>query len=268
MDTVSTFLLESKEGYCVHYATAMALMARIVGIPARVAVGYTGGTAVADGYEVTTNNAHAWPELYFAELGWLAFEPTSSVGPIPRYTDPAPQPTAPPENASPSPSAAPGQPSPDSPSASQNTISPLLWQLPLALLLLAGLAALPGLIRFGQRKHRLRQGQSSTSAATGAWAEVRASLEDRRISWPTSSPLLTAAQLVANLPAPAGIALLDIANIVQRVRYARHGASTQELAALVGQFRKALPERGWERFRIEMLPKSFWVALSKQFVKR
>ena len=55
----------------------MALFARLLGIPARVGMGYTAGSQLADGsWVVQTKDAHAWPELYFDGVGWLRFEPT------------------------------------------------------------------------------------------------------------------------------------------------------------------------------------------------
>jgi len=78
VDGVDYVLFERREGYCNYYASAMALMARIVGIPARVASGYAVGEPSDDGlYHINESNAHSWPELYFGELGWIEFEPTS-----------------------------------------------------------------------------------------------------------------------------------------------------------------------------------------------
>jgi transglutaminase-like putative cysteine protease len=86
--------LSVKSGYCVHFASTMAVMARLEGIPARVVVGYQPGerTVVAgrDVYEVTSDDLHAWPELFFDGLGWVRFEPTPGRGIVPTY---APQPT-------------------------------------------------------------------------------------------------------------------------------------------------------------------------------
>jgi transglutaminase-like putative cysteine protease len=77
--------LDAKEGYCVHFSAAMAVMARTLGIPSRIAVGYAPGQT-ADGstegrpvYEVYTDQLHAWPELYFDDIGWLPFEPTPGL---------------------------------------------------------------------------------------------------------------------------------------------------------------------------------------------
>ncbi|MFD0660006.1 transglutaminase TgpA family protein [Thermocatellispora tengchongensis] len=70
------FLINSRVGYCEQFAAAMAVMARVLDIPARVAIGYTGGTNVGGTWQVGTHDSHAWPELYFEGVGWLAFEPT------------------------------------------------------------------------------------------------------------------------------------------------------------------------------------------------
>ena len=74
------FLTVSKKGYCQQFAFAMAVLARLLGIPSRVAVGFTPGTATGatSTYQVKTSDAHAWPELYFQGLGWMRFEPTPS----------------------------------------------------------------------------------------------------------------------------------------------------------------------------------------------
>lgn len=79
--------LQAKEGFCVHFSFSMAAMARTLGIPARVAVGFTPGTPQADGsMSVGSKDAHAWPELYFEGAGWTRFEPTPSRGTPPEYT--------------------------------------------------------------------------------------------------------------------------------------------------------------------------------------
>lgn len=74
------FLINSRVGYCEQFAASMAVMARVLGIPARVAIGYTGGSNVGGVWQVGTQDTHAWPELYFEGVGWLAFEPTPSGG--------------------------------------------------------------------------------------------------------------------------------------------------------------------------------------------
>jgi transglutaminase-like putative cysteine protease len=76
------FVLRSREGYCQHFAGAMAVMLRLLGIPSRVAVGFTSGDydERLGEYTVTDHNAHAWVEVYFPGKGWLPFDPTPGRG--------------------------------------------------------------------------------------------------------------------------------------------------------------------------------------------
>jgi transglutaminase-like putative cysteine protease len=86
------FLTQVREGYCEQFAIAMAMMARQVGVPSRVAVGFTAGEVVDNDYvQVTTHDAHAWPELWFPNAGWVPFEPTPRADgtvTLPVYTTP------------------------------------------------------------------------------------------------------------------------------------------------------------------------------------
>ncbi|MER5971065.1 DUF3488 and transglutaminase-like domain-containing protein [Streptomyces sp. NPDC002055] len=78
--------LKQKQGFCVHFSFSMAAMARTLGIPSRVAVGFTPGSSGADGsMSVGLKDAHAWPELYFQGIGWTRFEPTPTRGTVPDY---------------------------------------------------------------------------------------------------------------------------------------------------------------------------------------
>ncbi|MEX2274583.1 MAG: DUF3488 and transglutaminase-like domain-containing protein [Actinomycetota bacterium] len=73
------FLTATKSGFCQQFAGSMAVMLRTLEIPARIAVGFTEGLVIGpDRYEVGTDDAHAWVEVYFPDHGWLAFEPTQS----------------------------------------------------------------------------------------------------------------------------------------------------------------------------------------------
>ena len=78
VSTAEQFLFNVRRGYCEQFASVFAAMVRSLGIPARVAVGYTWGTWNPDRqeYVVRGHHAHAWPEVYFAGVGWVAFEPT------------------------------------------------------------------------------------------------------------------------------------------------------------------------------------------------
>jgi transglutaminase-like putative cysteine protease len=100
---LEAFVFETKTGYCEYYATAMALMLRATGIPARVAVGFLPGTMTIaadpaagidrDIYEVSTSDAHAWVEVLFDGYGWIKFDPTprtdgSTLAPVEDDLDP------------------------------------------------------------------------------------------------------------------------------------------------------------------------------------
>ena len=79
-NAIESFLNE-RVGYCEQFSATFAAMARTLGIPSRVAVGFTPGTLGSDGwYSVLGKNAHAWPELWFDGIGWVAFEPTPGRG--------------------------------------------------------------------------------------------------------------------------------------------------------------------------------------------
>ncbi|MEZ4769779.1 MAG: transglutaminaseTgpA domain-containing protein [Caldilineales bacterium] len=87
-NAVDYFLFDVKEGYCDYYASSLAMMARSLGIPARVSAGYSQGEYLeqADVYRVREYNAHSWPEVFFPDYGWVEFEPTASEVQIVRKT--------------------------------------------------------------------------------------------------------------------------------------------------------------------------------------
>lgn len=176
-DFVSWFLLDEQQGYCTSFATAMAVMARMVGLPARYIEGYAAVPDSDSVARVTQQQAHAWVEIYFSGFGWLPFDPTPGTndagGTLPSddpegdSPTPSPSPTATPTpspspalDASPSPTPSPSPepdstptPEPDTPSDTTTPTPPpsddepprdpphRLWPL-LLLLLLALLAAL------------------------------------------------------------------------------------------------------------------------------
>lgn len=79
------FLLESKEGYCNYFATAFTLLARSQGIPARFVQGFCVPTKDSPETKVYSDMAHAWPEVYLEDIGWIPFEPTPGYSQT-RYT--------------------------------------------------------------------------------------------------------------------------------------------------------------------------------------
>ena len=80
-NALERFLFQSRRGYCEQFAGAYGVLARLAGLPTRIAVGFTPGTLEADGmYHVRDEHAHAWPEVYLHGFGWVAFEPTPGRG--------------------------------------------------------------------------------------------------------------------------------------------------------------------------------------------
>ena len=202
-DIIATFL-DVKSGYCVHFSSAMATMARALGIPARIAVGFTTGEATRDPgtqvttFTVTTDNLHAWPELYFDDLGWVRFEPTKGVGSAPEFpTVPVDDPNTPDideskPSATPTPtstgpaSVAPrddgGQAAPTSQFGQANVGTVLTGVLVLALL--AALIA-PWAIRFTRRRSRFAILRTGGSALV-AWQELLDTAHDLGLPVPES----------------------------------------------------------------------------------
>jgi transglutaminase-like putative cysteine protease len=90
--SLTNFLFVTRVGFCQQFAGAYAVLARAVGLPTRLAVGFASGTSTGqDTYQVLNADSHTWPEVYFGpRYGWLPFEPTKS------FTDPASQGYAPP----------------------------------------------------------------------------------------------------------------------------------------------------------------------------
>ena len=91
-DHLTEFLIERRTGYCQQFAASFALLARYLGYPARVSVGFLPGAAdlaTPDRFTVRGTDAHAWPEVLFEDYGWVRFEPTPGNGAAPPgYTTP------------------------------------------------------------------------------------------------------------------------------------------------------------------------------------
>ena len=118
-DAIEWLLFDAKEGYCTYYATAMIVMLRHLGIPARLAAGFSQGDydAASGQFIVRERDAHSWVEIYFPGYGWIDFEPTSAQAPIQRDGDEdaqeSPDPLTPQATSSPMPTPSPTlQPSP------------------------------------------------------------------------------------------------------------------------------------------------------------
>ncbi|MDF4250129.1 DUF3488 and transglutaminase-like domain-containing protein [Streptomyces sp. WMMB303] len=247
--------LRQKEGFCVHFSFAMASMARTLGIPARVAVGFTPGTARGDGaMEVGFQDAHAWPELYFEGVGWTRFEPTPTRGSTPPYARPdAPDPdrdsgeVLPDRGGSDEPTVAPSPshectaqqkrsdpecglaaPLPGSGSSEEGPSAATVAGIGAASLLLLALLLLPMLLRMRRRSRRLRSpsrgtGPESAEGVLAAWQELLDTGWDYGIVPEDSATPRTAAERLARvgeLQPPEAEAVQRIALAVEQVLYA------------------------------------------------
>lgn len=81
-DPVADFLFTARQGHCEYFASAMVLMLRALGVPARLVNGFQTGeySEAADVFTVRQSDAHSWVEVYFSEQGWVQFEPTPDAG--------------------------------------------------------------------------------------------------------------------------------------------------------------------------------------------
>ncbi|NTW39727.1 MAG: transglutaminase domain-containing protein [Cellulomonadaceae bacterium] len=246
-DAVWDFLTQ-RSGYCVQYATTMAVMARMLGIPARVAVGFLPGSAATGSvgtYEVSGQQAHAWPELWFAGAGWVRFEPTPAVqtGPPPTYADPfaagpeTPAETIPTGSAqSAVPSAAPtsGQAAPGRTTTTESDL--VSWPRAMG----GGLLGLV-LLAFAGLVWRRRGRTVPDVGPEASWARLRVSMAERGVRWPDSStPRQVARTIRAAYPTPgpdreAESALGRLVDVVEAERYqlSPQPWDAQELAAWV-----------------------------------
>ncbi|PKH44053.1 Transglutaminase-like superfamily protein [Nocardioides alpinus] len=184
-----TAFLEDRVGYCEQFAASMAIMARVLGIPSRVAVGFLEPTKTSSGaWEFSAHDLHAWPELYFPGSGWVRFEPTPQdrAGQVPDYTtaDFAPVTESPSPSASRStellpergetPSAADGAADGD---ASSIPWVPILAAL-VGLAVIALLLLTPRLVRGARRRSRL------AGDVEDLWIELRDTARDLGHPWP------------------------------------------------------------------------------------
>ena len=242
LETIQEFLTTSRTGYCEQFAAAMALMARSLGIPSRVAVGFLRPETLEPGeYAYRGTDMHAWPELYFDGVGWLRFEPT----PASWTGDAAPTYTGGPVNGS-----EPTLPASTTPSGAQNpdertplgptgaaagssggdggdgTVSTAL-KVGIALLALIGLAVAPRFARAAVR--RRRWARAGDGAAEPAWQELRDSTVDLGLAFDDRATLRTAGQglrthLGGQLQAVDALNRLVVR--VEQARFARAGRGT------------------------------------------
>jgi transglutaminase-like putative cysteine protease len=298
MNGLIDFLFNTKtgrRGFCQQFAFAMAALAREVGIPSRIAVGYTAGTEVGRSgqWKVTTADAHAWPEIYITDVGWLRFEPTpggtggQGSASTPVYAGYAPPTIAPPTGptSAVTPHAKPGanlggaagahirRPGFATGGASQgsrHSIVPLILLCVAVVLVLA--LVTPMTARSLIRRRRLGLlGRASRASQPGAdldaelahaaWGELRDNLADFGLASRVSeSPRTLAGRVAATLrlDPDARDALKRIASAEERARYATVPLGPGTLRADTVEVRRALSrEADWQaRWRAILLPAS------------
>ncbi|GAA2222455.1 DUF3488 and transglutaminase-like domain-containing protein [Herbiconiux moechotypicola] len=276
--------LQAKSGYCVHYAASMAVMARTLGIPSRIAVGYAPGRtadSTTEGravYEVYTDQLHSWPELYFEGVGWLPFEPTPGLDftppdySLPDYaqsstgqgiTTPAPSSTstAAPDRADVDPGSVAGVQTPE-----QLALSQLRGWGGFAAVLggVAVIVLAPWFVRSSIRRRRLQRLATDPMPATLAWLEWEDELDDHRIERSAGETVHTLGRrLDADLPLPEQ-SLQRLAAAVEREQYAppalddtdARAALRADLQALLAAVH-AVGSAG-DRARARLLPLSLW----------
>ncbi len=232
MDLLASFVTSDRVGYCEQFAAAMAAMGRALKIPSRVVVGFLDGTTQSDGRILyTSDERHAWPEMYFTGVGWVRFEPTPSArtGASPAYTRQVGTALTP--TTAPSQAATPRSTPQSAAAAEQNAKKDQGWSIPwwpvVTLLVLMLLGAVPAVVRAIQRRRRL-SGTDPVHLAEGAWAELRATALDLGLEWPDRGTARDQARRVVDqVPAePDDVRSLEGLLVqVERGRYARPGPS-------------------------------------------
>ncbi|GAB4193766.1 MAG: hypothetical protein OHK0022_09010 [Roseiflexaceae bacterium] len=201
-DAVDFFLFETRTGYCTYYASAMAVMARSLGIPARVATGYFTGSydPASRTYTVYENEAHSWPELYL-DGRWVAFEPTP-IRPVPPAR--AGNSGAPVATPTPAPFRA----------TEPVTSSPLPALL--------GLAAIIALVAVLLRRER------PLPLALRVQAGLERLGRQAGVAWPAGATLHEYGALLAPRLGPASDAMAALVDLVERARYGRRELTRAE----------------------------------------
>ena len=278
------FLYHTKTGYCQQFAFAMAGLARLLGIPSRIAVGYTAGSPAGHRtWKVTTADAHAWPELYFSGLGWIRFEPTpggrggQGTATMPNYAAPpgvGTEPTTSPAGQNPRSRVglgAGGQNAAhlhnlglEGTGSGSQAAAPghgiALWVLLIAAIVIVAAAITLPIARSVVR-HRRLQTSGDARLAHAAWREARDDLADYGFACrPSESPRAVAARAgsTLQLDPQAREALARIARAEERARYATAPLPSPMPRADCTTIRRALARQAGraERWRARLLPAS------------
>src|SRR5665809_113398 len=186
------FLFEDERGYCQQFSGTMALMLRMLGIPARVAAGFSPGSYNRDTgeFRVRDLDAHSWVEVYFTGIGWVPFDPTPTAAPAESQSAAAAASAASAgagEIANPRGGVAAERVTPDGAVATDDDGTPD-WVIPVLVLLALTVAG--GTAWYVVRLVRVRHGLSPEQLASAQLAELRRALD--RLDWrvPAATTLL------------------------------------------------------------------------------
>ena len=236
-----THFLQTRQGYCVQYATTMVMAARARGIPARMAVGFLAGELQQDGTRVVrAADAHTWPELYISGLGWTRFEPTPGRAVFPpAYAAPdlGPSEEEPTQGAQQTTPSVPVEEGPTA-GADESFLDQLRGILPAlgrGLLVVLVIALLMAIVPWAGRRYReaaLRNAQTPEERVEGQWVLLTRCLEDLGIDPPEErSPRQMRQHYAehAHLDRRTAEALGRVTTTLERTRYAAPAGDDREL---------------------------------------
>jgi protein-glutamine gamma-glutamyltransferase len=210
------FLFQSRAGYCEQFSGAMALMLRMLGIPARVAAGFSPGRPDGpDRYVVRDREAHSWVEVYFTGIGWVPFDPTPAIAPAELQLGGSAAASAAGGGASAARPRTAAVPAPVRPAGPGSTGGVPAWPfaLAIALPLIAGIA----LTVVRRLRHR---SLSAADAAEAGTEELAAALE--RLGWPLR-PRFTLSRVEDVMRAARCPSAAAYAASLRAVRFGRDG---------------------------------------------
>lgn len=271
---LANFVSNHRSGYCEQFAAAMAVMARALGMPARISVGFLRGHPEPNGTLVyTSDDLHAWPEIYFRGSGWVRFEPTPGgrTGAAPAWTsqnapgDPG-QPTPTPTSVPTTP-ATPITPDLGTGSGSSGRSPVALALGTLAVMVALALLAAPATVRSQRRRRRVRTVTPSGAAAEALWAELIDVADDLGPPIPSGLSVRESGRALAERARPdaTGRADLDeLVTAVEQARYAPPGSTVELREETRRRMLTRWPEsmragyRSRDRWLARVLPRSLW----------
>jgi len=236
-----------RRGYCEQFAGTFAALARAVGLPSRVAVGFTPGVAENGTYVVRGRNAHAWPEVWFDRLGWVSFEPTpgrgepgaqnytgvapaqdQTVNPDPSVTTPASSGPLGASAAGEVPGVTDSVPTAAAPAPGRAIAASVAWSTVGVLMLAVAMAGLAlTALRRRTRQRRGRQAEPGL-AVLEAWAAVRTALSYLGMTTSAAETVQEFAARTSTIEGVDSAAALELAVLVTATTFGPSGANPDD----------------------------------------